>query len=524
MFRGEAVRAGAVLFFAAAAALMVFLGFEYRHVGHAGFPLDDTWIHFQLARNLSLGQGMVFNPGEPVSASSAPLWTLAIAGLHFISTDPVVGVKIFGSVLLWLTGMFTWGIARTTGLGRWWSVLCGMSVVVTPRLVWGALSGMEICLYTALATGGVWVHLATWNRRQLSLWVAILFALAALARPECLLLFPLALWDRARVISRDILNHVKWPIILYCCLLAPWIVFNLWVSGKPLPSTYYAKVGDYGALGAAMNLDFSQLAKTLLYYPLIQCQELIRLAAQDNLLLACAALLGLATMVSNRDRGRMSLFIPLVLVLFPVIRGIIAPFKGPLFQHGRYVAHMVPLLVVVGALGLQRALEFVHSSAPVRKGLLEARSAIVWGLTIAVSAVGVSQYGKLYALNVAEIEEMHIDMARWVAANTPPESVIASHDVGALGYFSGRKVLDTVGLVTPGVIEYLRPGVPADDGVRQYLQMAKPDYVIMMPSWYPRLTKMRAILRPVHEEAVRGVRTIAAGDRLVAYRATWNAR
>ena len=61
-------------------------------------------------------------------------------------------------------------------------------------------------------------------------------------------------------------------------------------------------------------------------------------------------------------------------------------------------------------------------------------------------------------MNVAEIEEMHVDMARWVAANTPPESVIASHDVGALGYFSGRKVLDTVGLVTPGVIEYLRPG------------------------------------------------------------------
>ena len=41
--------------------------------------------------------------------------------------------------------------------------------------------------------------------------------------------------------------------------------------------------------------------------------------------------------------------------------------------------------------------------------------------------------------------------------------------------------------------------------------MAKPDYVIMMPSWYPRLSKMRAILRPVHEEVVRGDRTIAAG-------------
>lgn len=34
--------------------------------------------------------------------------------------------------------MFTCGIARTSGIGQGWSILCGASVVVTPRLVWGA--------------------------------------------------------------------------------------------------------------------------------------------------------------------------------------------------------------------------------------------------------------------------------------------------------------------------------------------------------------------------------------------------
>ena len=153
--KAEVWWAGGILLTCASLALLVFLWSEHRLVGHAGFPLDDTWIHFQLARNLSLGHGMSFNQGEHVSASSAPLWTLTVAMFHLAPLDPVFGVKVAGILLLWLTGMFTWGIARISGLGQGWSILCGASVVVTPRPVWGALSGMEIALYGALATGGV---------------------------------------------------------------------------------------------------------------------------------------------------------------------------------------------------------------------------------------------------------------------------------------------------------------------------------------------------------------------------------
>ena len=154
----------------------------------------------------------------------------------------------------------------------------------------------------------------------------LLFALAALARPECLLLF-----DRFYLRSGEFLHEDTRHIVLYCCVLDPWIVFNLWVDGKPLPNTYYAKVGDYGVIGAAINLDFSQLAKTLFYYPVIQCQELIRLAAENNLLLACAVPLGLASMLAGKRKQEVatSLLIPLVLILFPMIRGLGRPLQGP---------------------------------------------------------------------------------------------------------------------------------------------------------------------------------------------------
>ena len=37
-----------------------------------GFPLDDTWIHLQFARNVAEGHGFSFNPGVLSSGSTAP--------------------------------------------------------------------------------------------------------------------------------------------------------------------------------------------------------------------------------------------------------------------------------------------------------------------------------------------------------------------------------------------------------------------------------------------------------------------
>ena len=49
-----------------------FLWEEQSTAGTYGFPLDDSWIHAQFARNLALGNGFSYNPGVPVSGSTAP--------------------------------------------------------------------------------------------------------------------------------------------------------------------------------------------------------------------------------------------------------------------------------------------------------------------------------------------------------------------------------------------------------------------------------------------------------------------
>jgi hypothetical protein len=77
--------------------------------------------------------------------------------------------------------------------------------------------------------------------------------------------------------------------------------------------------------------------------------------------------------------------------------------------------------------------------------------------------------------------------ARWVAANTPAEALIAAHDIGALGYFGRRHILDMAGLVSPQVIPFIR-----DEGrLSGWLDQEGASYLVTFPNWYPGLSASR---------------------------------
>ena len=115
---------------------------------------------------------------------------------------------------------------------------------------------------------------------------------------------------------------------------------------------------------------------------------------------------------------------------------------------------------------------------------------------------------------------MHVEMGLWLRENVPSGAVIATHDVGAIAYFSRHRLLDTAGLVTPAVLDFLQAGVPADEGVLQFLQRERPDYLVILPNWYPQLGRRRDFFEPVHEIAIHN-NTVAAGSRMVVYRTVW---
>jgi hypothetical protein len=514
-----------VLVVAVILATALFAATEWWLVGGWGFPLDDAWIHLQLARNFTWQHGFAFNPGEPAAGSTAPGWTLLLALLRFLPLGPVLVAKLSGVLLLLLTAWATRGLAQSYGLGGAAAMGAALIVVLTPRLLWASLSGMEVLLGAALATAGLWAHARCWQRGP-SLLASALFAAAALARPECLVFFPLAILDRwpGRGEYRAELRRQVPHILLYCAILAPFVWLNLQAIGRPLPNTFYAKVGGYGLLGALADGAAGRVARCLFYYPVTQTQELIQFVAENSVLLAVAAPFGLLGLLrQRRSKTAIALLPVLAVVGYPLFRGLLAPFKGPTFQHGRYAAHLIPVLTVIGVLGLRQVgLLWVSAGDAPATRWRRAAGWIAWALVMANLMVMDVAYARTLGRDVGDIQRTHVAMGRWLAENTPRDCVIAASDIGAVGYFSGRRVLDVVGLVTPEVLPYLEPGVPADDGVLAFLRSKRPDYLVVLPNWYPALVQRTRLLKAVHRIRVPG-RTIVGGPEFVAYRLDWDA-
>jgi hypothetical protein len=91
---------------------------------------------------------------------------------------------------------------------------------------------------------------------------------------------------------------------------------------------------------------------------------------------------------------------------------------------------------------------------------------------------------RAFAMDVAVIESEMVDTALWLEAYSEPTALVAAHDIGALGYFGQRRLLDLAGLVSPEVIPYITD----EQALGVYLDSQEADYLMTFPSWYPELT------------------------------------
>lgn len=481
-------------------------------VGVEAFPLDDSWIHLQFARNLAEGRGFSYNPGVPVSGSTAPLWTLALGGAFGALGSHLVLAKVLGIVAtlgtVWLAGRLAliWAGRADVAL-----VACVLVALVGP-MVWGALSGMEVALAALLVTGALVLH------ARGRVWVAsAALGLAALARPEALLLLPL-FWLAGPLTGR---RALAWSLPV-AGLLAPWVAFNLATAGTPLPATAAAKI-EGGLVGYLAGVR-EPLRTTLLHRPWQFETEWVQWLWRVDALLPILLLPGLWWL--GRHAGRAALVPASALVLHPLAMALFAPYRGPAFQEGRYSIHLLPLALVVAVVPLGPLLS---SSAPSPgggegrwvRGVRWLRGRLGW---IAAAALLVGAIAALpsaasrYGWAVQNIEAMQVHLGHWVARHTPPTARIGLNDVGAIAYISRREVVDLMGLVTPAIIPFRREG---EMGVLRYLEQACPDYLIVFPAWFPAISAMADRFHPVYRVRLDH-NEVAGSDELVVYETAWS--
>lgn len=465
-------------------------------VGFSGFPLDDSWIHFQFARNLASGQGFAFNPGVSVAGSTAPLWTLVLAALFKVGGVHPAWAKAAGIAAAlgaaWLARRLALAWTGDSTLG----LTAALVTAASAPMIWGALSGMEVTLAALLVTGAFLAHTA--GRTALS---SALVGLAVLARPESVLLVPLFWLAGPLGLARA---AAVWGIP--AALLAPWVAFNLRTAGTPLPATATAKV-EGGLLGLLSGAREST-AMALLQRPWQFEREWIVWLASVNLLLPVLVLPGL--WVLWRRRGRACALPASILLWHPLGMALLAPYRGPGFQEGRYSIQLLPLGIVVAVTAL--ALSKGGGSAGwLRRGAM--------GLLLLASLAPLWSGATRYAWAVQNIDAMQVTLGRWVEAHTPPGSRLALNDVGAITFLGRREVTDVMGLVTPAILPYRRDG---EAGVFRYLEAAAcPDYLIIFPEWFPGLSARADRFTPIHRVVLEH-NTVAGAAEMVVYETVWN--
>lgn len=464
-------RRDALIVLACVLAQATYLLTAYWRGGNFGFPLDDAWIHQTYARNLAQSGEWAFAPGVPSAGATSILWPLLLAPGHLIGLDPRWWAQIMGLAAL---------IGGALGAARWLedesavlSLIAGLGYALEWHLVWAAASGMETGLFAALLIW-FWVWLRKhiphregyrWqNGLVLGLWGGVLM----LARPEGILaagigglvglLAPGKLAERAR-----------WGLAAgagLSLILAPYFALNLSLSGEWWPNTFYAKQTEYAVLWQLPYLQrlFEQMLASLV---------------GPQLLLLPGLLYGLWRDAHQRPVE----WAKVVPVVWAVLHWAVFAARLPVtYQHGRYTIPAIPILVVLGVRGALLLARPRSRQIAVRLGSL------VWLMASSVlfPAMVVVAGAPAYARDVAYIENEMVAAARWVAANTDQDELIAAHDIGALGYFAPRPLVDLAGLASPDVIPFMTDA----DRLTNYIFDQEAAYLIVFPDWsaaYERL-------------------------------------
>jgi hypothetical protein len=153
---------------------------------------------------------------------------------------------------------------------------------------------------------------------------------------------------------------------------------------------------------------------------------------------------------------------------------------GDWMFHYRFFAHGLPVLMAAVVAGLDRVL------AQPRPGTARAVLAyasvagllLLTHLSIANSELAVARTVLPALARHNYLSQNYEELGRWFHDNSPPEATIAISDVGAVGYFSQRRILDMFGLIDRHIAHL--PGRMHYKADPKYVLSKSPDYIVLV--------------------------------------------
>ena len=452
--------------------------------------IDDAFITFRYSRNLVEGHGFVYNSGVRTLGTTTPLFTLLMAALGWLtSSGAYPWFALFVNALAdALTAVLLVGLVRRLSGHLLPAAIVGVLWAISPMSVTFAIGGMETSVAILWMVAATCAYVAGRER-----WMACYAALGVLTRIDALiwvgLLFAhqfFSVWQRRA--RSDTRRGLWWPWrtwLIFGAVIAPWFVFSQAYFGAVFPRSLSAK-------RLAYVVDETQAAVRLLQHLATPFFEYDALGIPGIVvgLVLYPALAAAGTLYAARRLPRLLPFL-----LYPWVYCLVFSLSNPLIFRW-YLAPPLPAYftgIVMGVWALAEAVaEAVH------RPRLPMLSATVAGVAFVILSLNAwtlhPDHGSdrpAPAMAWHEIELNYRRMAETLRAEfgVTEQTLVAAGDIGAVGYYSRARILDTVGLVTPEISAYypLDKALLIEDAnyaippaiVFDY----RPDYLVVMESF-----------------------------------------
>lgn len=450
---------------AAAGVFILVAAVRLLYLAWTGVTYEDSLITLRYAENLAGGLGPVYNAGERVLGASTPLHMLLLGLLAWLRLpSPLLAAKLLCVAADGLTAVL-WVrlLRRETGNG-WAGSLFTVAFGLSPFLVQNAVSGMEPSL-ALLALTGAFVA----DRADRPGWLGACLGLLMLVRPDGVIAALVLLGTRA---VRE--RRLPWrPAAAAALVLLPWFIFALGYYGTVIPNTVFAKAAAYNAhiQGVRRNLLYTlnQFAPFSTLWP-----EFL-----FNLAIAPLLVVGIYDVARYRRRLLAIPFLWLAWWAYLVLpRTVLFLWYYPPMTTCAYLLAALGFSLLLDRLHPRRSstLPFPHSSIPTAP---LAGAAVLCYLVGCAAPWLVAKAGRAREVQVAE-DTVRCPLGRWLDENTPAEARVAMEPIGYIGYYSRRRVLDEIGLVSPEMIPFTRRG---SGWFGRAIRALRPEYVVERP-WY----------------------------------------
>jgi hypothetical protein len=442
--------------------------------------IDDSFITFRYARNILMGLGFTYNPGEFIQGTTTPLYTLILTGLGLLFGGAAAPFATLAWLLNTLLDAATCLLLVLLGRKLQFPLAGYATALVwalAPYSVTFAIGGLETSLFVFLLIAIPYTYLQ--ERYALS---ALAAGLSILTRPDAILLAIPVVADRLYLALRKhkAISWTEWLALLL--IPAAWFTFAALTFGSPIPHSVTAKLAVYQLGPGASLIRFLQHYAT----PFLD-QHLWGNAAIKVGLVVYPFLALIGIREAMRKNARIW-----PLALYPWVYLLVFSLPNPLIFRW-YLTSPLPayfLFIFIGLISIAslliKAIRQPVAQRIVQGMMLAALFAYPLLTNLSAWQLHPDHGPDRPAPEMAfiKLELLYDQAARIIQPHLQPGDILAAGDVGVLGYETGAKILDTVGLNSAESLAYYP--IPADQYVINYaiptalILSEKPDALIIL--------------------------------------------